>query len=71
MPLTLQLLHILVVLLIETLHVLEDGHFAFPKWGSSILIETGNPAARRARVDTEPPLHITECYGLGRQPCGA
>jgi hypothetical protein len=33
---TLQLLHILIVLLIQTLHILEDRHFAFANGSSSI-----------------------------------
>jgi hypothetical protein len=31
-----QVLHVMIVLLIQTLHVLQDRHFAFPNRGSSI-----------------------------------
>jgi hypothetical protein len=34
---TLQILHMPVVLLIQTLHILEDGHFTVPHWGGSVI----------------------------------
>jgi hypothetical protein len=37
-------LHVLVVLSIQTLHFLEDRHFAFAEWGSSILVDSANRA---------------------------
>jgi hypothetical protein len=43
------------MLLVQTFHIPEDRHFAFAKWGSSILVEpieagfpdTANRAARK------------------------
>jgi len=42
-------LHVLFMLLIHALYVFQNGHFAFPNRGSSILIESTNRAGAKAK----------------------